>query len=183
MILPFLPELEVQAFDFRMGIDSIAISGHKMIGTPIPCGVILTKKTHVERIGNHVEYTGAKDVTISGSRNGLSPLFLWYELHCAEEDKFPKLIQACIKKATYAVKKFNEKGIYAWRNRNSIIVIFPRPEIKTIRKWQLAVEGDIAHMVTMPQLQHKTIDLIVSQVASDLKKTKNGRKKLPSIIP
>lgn len=183
MILPFLPQLESQAFDFRVGIDSIAISGHKMIGTPIPCGVVLTKKSNVDQLGTHIEYTGTKDITISGSRNGLTPLFLWHELMCAHEGKLQMLIKDCIKRAGYTVKKFNERGIKAWRNKNSIIIVFPRPSEKTIRKWQLAVEGDIAHMITMPQLPHKVIDLIVAQVAADLKKTKRTRKKLTSRLP
>jgi len=183
MILPFLPELESQPFDFRMGIDSISISGHKMIGTPFPCGVILAKKTNLEQIGTHIEYTGSKDNTISGSRNGLSPLFLWHELKCAEDGKMKKLVEECIEKAGYAVKKFNQIGIDAWRNKNSIIVVFPRPSEKMIRKWQLAVEGEIAHMITLPHLEHKVIDLVVAQVAADLKKGKHKRTKLISHIP
>jgi len=39
MILPFVPH--PQPWDFRAGIDSISISGHKMIGAPLPCGVVL----------------------------------------------------------------------------------------------------------------------------------------------
>lgn len=183
MILPFLPELEAQKFDFRIGIDSISISGHKMIGTPFPCGVILAKKENLDRIGTHIEYTGAVDNTISGSRNGLTPLFLWYELKCAEEGKFKGLVEECIEKAGYAVKKFNEKGISAWRNKNSIIVVFPRPSEKLIRKWQLAVEGEIAHMITLPHLGHDVIDKVVDQVAADLKKAKRSKKKLISHIP
>ena len=36
MILPFVEEPQ------PFGFDSVAISGHKMIGSPIPCGVALT---------------------------------------------------------------------------------------------------------------------------------------------
>ncbi|MCX6989636.1 MAG: histidine decarboxylase [Chlamydiae bacterium] len=168
MILPFLPELEVQPFDFRMNIDSIAISGHKMIGTPMPCGVILTNKKNHERMGSHIEYTGSKDSTISGSRNGLAPLFLWHELCCARKKGFEKLISGCIDKAGYTVKKFNEHGIAAWRNKNSVIVIFPKPSPKTIKRWQLATEGPISHIITLTHLSYKTIDQVVSQVALDL---------------
>lgn len=182
MILPFLPELESQVFDFRVGIDSIAISGHKMIGTPIPCGVVLTEKSHVDHISKHIEYIGSKDNTITGSRSGLAPLFLWYELVFAEEGKLKLLVEDCIKRASYAVRRFNDHGIKAWRNKNSIIIVFPRPSEKTIKKWQLAVEGEIAHMITMPHLPHKVIDLIVAQVASDIKKM-HGRKKLTTILP
>ncbi len=175
MTLPFLPELEVQPFDFRMDIDSIAISGHKMIGTPIPCGVILTRKSNQNAIGSAVEYIGTKDNTITGSRNGLSPLFLWYELHCAQKVDFHTVIHACIEKAGYAVKKFNEIGIEAWRNKNSIIVIFPKPSEKVFKKWQLAVENDIAHIITLPHVTFGMIDQIVDHVAADLKIKKNGK--------
>lgn len=172
MILPFLPEIEVQPFDFRIDIDSIAISGHKVIGTPMPCGAVITKKKNHEKIGSHIEYTGARDSTIAGSRNGLSPLFLWHELCCARKKSFPKLIQECIEKASYAVKKFNDQGIEAWRNKNSVIVIFPQPSSKTIAKWQLATEKGISHLITLTHVSYKVIDQIVKAVAFDLKKPK-----------
>lgn len=187
LILPFLPEAEPQLFDFRVGIDSIAISGHKMIGTPIPCGAVLTKKSNLddiaEKISHHIEYVGTRDHTITGSRNGLSPLFLWHELNCAESGKFEMLIQNCVALAGYAIMKFNEYGVEAWRNKNSIIIVFPRPSDKMIRKWQLAVEGHIAHMITLPHVTHKLIDRIAKQIASDLKKTRRTKRVLPTLIP
>ena len=42
MILPFVDN--PQPWDFQAGIDSISISGHKMIGAPLPCGVALADK-------------------------------------------------------------------------------------------------------------------------------------------
>lgn len=176
MILPFLPEVERQPFDFRVGIDSIAISGHKMIGTPFPCGVVITKKTHLDQIGTHIEYTASMDNTITGSRNGIAPLFLWYELGFAHEGKFEKIIAECIDKAGYAIKKFSEKGIQAWRNKNSIIVIFPKPSEKVVAKWQLATQGDIAHLITLPHLEYKAIDKIAADVHAGLKKNSKATK-------
>lgn len=177
MILPFLPEFQSQPFDFRTGINSIAISGHKLIGTPIPCGVVLVRKEHMHHIGTQIEYTGAKDVTISGSRNGLTPLFLWHEINGIENGRFAKLVKTCISLAGYAIKRFDDLGIHAWRNKNSIIVVFPRPSDKLVRKWQLAVEGDIAHLITLPHVNKKMIDLFVSQVVSDLKKSPRKHRK------
>ena len=75
VILPFVPDSP--AFDFRSGIDSISISGHKFLGSPIPCGVVLCKKSHSDKIGKSISYVDTMDTTISGSRNGLSPLILW----------------------------------------------------------------------------------------------------------
>ena len=42
MILPFVDD--PPPWNFAAGIDSIAISGHKMIGSPLPCGVALARK-------------------------------------------------------------------------------------------------------------------------------------------
>ena len=36
-------------FGFDRGADSIAVSGHKQLGTPIPCGVVCTKREHMLR--------------------------------------------------------------------------------------------------------------------------------------
>ncbi len=177
-ILPFLPESESQLFDFRLDIDSIAISGHKMIGTPFPCGCVLTKNTHLNDIGRNIEYVGSADNTITGSRNGVAPLFLWYELKFVKEGKMKGLVESCIERAGYAVKKFNEYGINGWRNKNSIIVVFPRPSEKICRKWQLACEREIAHIITMPHVPHKLIDRIVSDVANDLEKEKDRKKRI-----
>ena len=41
MILPLLKE--TPAWNFSHGVDSLSISGHKMIGSPLPCGIVLAK--------------------------------------------------------------------------------------------------------------------------------------------
>ena len=42
------------AFDFADGADSIAISGHKSFGSPMPCGVVVVKKSNRDRIARSV---------------------------------------------------------------------------------------------------------------------------------
>jgi len=44
-------------------------------------------------------------------------------------------------------------------------------------KWQLAVEGEIAHLITLPHVPKKTIDRFVDQIASDLRKKKTSKEK------
>ena len=47
---------------FEKGIDTISVSGHKMLGCPMPCGVVITRKEHMKRFSKTVEYlnsTGA----------------------------------------------------------------------------------------------------------------------------
>jgi len=49
LILPLIEEAKDWHFGFDLGADSIAVSGHKQLGTPLPCGVVCSKKEHMER--------------------------------------------------------------------------------------------------------------------------------------
>jgi histidine decarboxylase len=77
MILPFVDS--AQPFGFQHGADSISISGYKLIGSPIPCGVVLIKRKNLQR-PEWIEYSGILDTTLTGSRSGFVPLILWYAL-------------------------------------------------------------------------------------------------------
>ena len=163
MILPFVKDPE--PYDFAAGIDSISVSGHKMIGSPMPCGVVLAKKTNVNRIARSVEYVGTLDTTISGSRNGLSPLFLWSAIRKLGRSGFREMVVRCLMMADYAIERFGEEGLEAWRNNNSVTVVFPRPTPPVRQKWQIAVSHDIGHMITMPHVTRELVDELVGDMA------------------
>jgi histidine decarboxylase len=162
MILPFVGD--PQPFDFGAGIDSLAISGHKMLGSPIPCGIALAKKRHVDRIARAVEYISTSDTTVSGSRNAITPLFLWYAIHSRGVEEFRNTVRGCLEIAEYAVRRFNAAGIPAWRNRNSITVVFPTGPDDVMVQWQIAKQGDIAHLIAMPHVQKRHIDGVVADL-------------------
>jgi len=162
MILPFLDK--PPAWNFSSGIDSISISGHKMVGSPIPCGIVLAKKKNVDRIAQSVEYIGTLDTTLSGSRNALAPLFLWYAFHTIGIDGFKKIIQSCLQVADYAVKKLNELGRHAWRHPYANTVIFDRPAMSVTQHWQLACQANISHLITMPHVTKEQIDRLVADI-------------------
>lgn len=166
MILPFVDD--PQPFDFADGADSISISGHKFIGAPIPCGVALARKRHVDRIARSVEYVGALDTTISGSRNAFTPLILWSALRSMSRPEFRSAVAECLELADYAIARFESRGVKAWRNRNSITVVFPRPSEPVFRKWQFAPQRDIGHLITMPHITREIVDEFVTDVADDL---------------
>lgn len=170
MILPFVDD--APPFDFNAGISSISISGHKMIGSPIPCGVALAKKANVERIARSVEYIGTLDTTLTGSRNAITPLFLWYAMRTKPAEHFRAIIKRCLDTADYAIESFSRVGIHAWRNRHSVTVVFPRPSDALMKKWQLAVHGKIAHVITMPHVEPRHIDSLVADIAAE---RKNGK--------
>lgn len=161
MILPFVDE--PQPYGFHEGFDSLSISGHKLIGSPLPCGVVVTKKDYVARISRSIEYVGVMDTTLSGSRSAIAPLIIWLGLRRYGVDGYRKIVADMLATAQYAVDHFNELGIPAWRNKNSVTVVFPKPAPEIVAKWQLASYEDIAHIIVM---QHITKDTI-HQIAQD----------------
>ena len=57
-------------------------------------------------------------------------------------------------------------GIKAERNELSTTVVLERPNEDFVQRWQLACEGDIAHVVVMPNITPPVIDAFVDELAS-----------------
>jgi histidine decarboxylase len=152
------------AFDFEEGIDSIAISGHKFIGSPVPCGIVLAKKVHRDRIANSVAYIGTYDTTISGSRSGIAPLFIWYAIKKYGMEGFKKRTQDCLQTAEYAVDQLNKAGLNAWKNKNSITVVFDEIKRNIQLKWQLASSNGSVHIICMPGITRQKIDALIKDI-------------------
>ena len=165
MTLPFIdgsPE-----FNFSTGIHSMSISGHKLIGSPVPCGVVLALKEHVDRIARSIEYVGTLDTTITGSRNAITPLILWHAIRSQGVEGFRAIVAECLACAEYAVEQLNAIGVAAWRNPYAITVVLPKPTAVVLDKWQLAVEEDIAHIMVMPHVDRDRIDRLVADIAAN----------------
>ncbi|WP_084679089.1 histidine decarboxylase [Methylocystis sp. ATCC 49242] len=163
MTLPFMKD--APAFDFAAGADSIAVSGHKFIGMPTPSGVVVARRNNVERVKSAIEYIGASDTTISGSRNGLSTLMLWRAIHALGRKGFEARVRACLDQTQYALARLAGVGWPAWANRCSNIVVLKRPPQEIVRKWQLAVKDELAHIILMPHVGPAQIDAFVDDLS------------------
>ena len=153
------------AWDFEDGADSIAISGHKFLGSPIPCGIVLARRTHVDRIGHSVAYIGSVDTTISGSRNGFTPLLLWYAIRSLGLEGMKQRTEYSLKTAAYAEEQFKQAGIEAWRNPQAFTVVFPQPAKPVRDKWQLASANGFSHLICMPHVRREQIDELIRDIA------------------
>jgi len=159
-VQPYIP------FDFQDGADSIAISGHKFIGSPIPCGVIVTKRSLRDRIARGISYIGSLDTTITGSRNGHSVLFLWYALMKMGREGLAQRYQHSLAVAQYCKEQLNQIGIQAWTNPGAITVVFPKVSEAIKAKWQLATD-DVTHIICMPNVTKEQIDEFVRDVKEE----------------
>ncbi len=157
------------SFDFQDGADSVAISGHKFFGAPFPYGLVLVKKGNRDRIAKSVSYIGSSDTTITGSRNGLGPLFLWYRIKSLGLEGIKKRVEHSLEVTAYAEQQLKKIGINAWRNKNTFTVVFPTPAAAVKLKWQLASEEGYSHIICMPNVTKQQIDEFVADMGSQLK--------------
>lgn len=154
-------------YDFEDGADSIAVSGHKFLGAPMPCGVVIAKKHNVARIARAIDYIGNLDTTISGSRNGITPLMLWYRLEELGIEGIRKRLAHSLELAGYLERRLREASIDAWRNPNAITVVFPRASDAVRAKWQLATAGSISHVIVLPNVTREQIDAFADDLITD----------------
>ncbi|MEH2390444.1 MAG: histidine decarboxylase [Nostoc sp.] len=161
LILPFLDD--APQVNFQKPIDSIAISA-KFIGSPLPCGVVLTKKKWVEKVETMIEYIGSKDTTILGSRNGHTPLILWYAVQTRGDGGLAREAKTCINNAQYLFQQLQIREYPCMLNNFSNTVVFQKPSQRLIKKWQLAVFENWAHMIVMQNIDRDKIDIFINEL-------------------
>lgn len=161
-----LPYLKPEWFTFEKPIHSLAISGHKFIGTPFPCGVVLARRELAEHLAQEIEYIGSKDTTIMGSRNGQAVLLLWYAIY-NRQHLFSLEVAICLENAHYLQERLQEAGIKTLLNPFSTTVVFEKPSQQLVEKWQLATKGEWAHFIVMQNHERLLIDHFVADMAKD----------------
>lgn len=150
---------------FADGIDSVAISGHKMIGSPIPCGIVLANPAHVEEIRVPGAAVGADDDTISGSRDALAPLFLWHELRRLGRQGLTERVHECLRVAEYAARRLHACGRNPSHLPGTNTVLFDAPSEQLCDRWHLFRQEKRAHMVTMPHVTEELVDRLCADLA------------------
>ena len=167
LMLPFIKE--GPTISFAKPIGSISVSGHKFIGAPVPCGVVMTRKSYIQNLSSDIEYLNSKDATIMGSRNGHAALYLWYAISMKGIAGLQRDVLLCVKNSNFLKGLLVEAGIKCMLNNLSCTVVFERPTNQAfIRKWQLACQQDVAHVVVMPNVSEDKLrtfvtDLLVSR--------------------
>lgn len=167
MLLPFLTG--APTVDFTKPIDSIAVSGHKFIGSPVPCGIALTKKEHIKKITRPIEYIETMDTTIAGSRNAFSPMVLWYAIEKRGYAGFKKEANRCVKNARYLYSRLKEIGYTPHLNDFSNTVLFKQPPAEIRAKWQLASQKEQSHIVVMQHATEKILDRFIRDIQNNSK--------------
>ncbi|MFG1954575.1 histidine decarboxylase [Micromonospora sp. NPDC048830] len=152
-------------FDDAGGIASIAVSGHKFLGTPTPCGVVLIRDS-MRGHGSHVAYTDTADTTITGSRCGLAAALLWHAIATHGREGHRWRASEARTLAAYAVNQLTAAGWPAWRHPHAFTVVLPTPPEPVRKKWPLATDGGTSHIICMPGVTPGQIDAFVADIAA-----------------
>lgn len=147
-------------------IDSVSISGYKFLGTPVPCGVVLTRRSLQRQLAQSPNYTGTVDTTISGSRSGHPALLLWYAIRSLGHVGMRERAERARELAAYTVDRLNEVNWPAWRHERAFTVVFPTPPDEVTAKWVLASSAGRSHLICMPGVTKEVIDDFVRDVAA-----------------
>ncbi|KAG0541139.1 hypothetical protein BDA96_03G470600 [Sorghum bicolor] len=167
LIIPFLKQAPRVTFR-KPGIGSVSVSGHKFLGCPVPCGVVITRREHAAVLSTDVDYISSRDATITGSRNGQAPLFLWCALNAKGRRGIRDDVHRCLRNARFLARRLRDAGVSAARlNPLSITVVLERPRDEAfVRKWQLSCQGGVAHVVVMPNVGVDKIASFVEDLAA-----------------
>lgn len=172
LMLPFIRSGPLVSFHKPIG--SISVSGHKFIGAPVPCGVVMTRKRHIEKMSSNIEYLNSKDATIMGSRNGHAALYMWYRLARKGKSGLTADVERCMENSLMLVQLLKDIGVTCMLNDMSSTVVFERPtEHAFVRKWQLACSGDVAHVVVMPSVTPDILRLFVDELNESREKMRH----------
>lgn len=150
-------------FDFRLPIHTLSFSGHKFLGAPIPCGVVLSHNDPIRPFDGSAEYVGSLDTTLSGSRDGLSALVLWLVIQRLGPQGLAELAEESLQLAVDFAARMEHAGMGVIRHEHGCILVFQRPDEELARRWQLATRGDFAHIVTVPGVTSEMLETFLHE--------------------
>jgi histidine decarboxylase len=151
--------------DFADGADSVTISGHKFLGSPVPCGVVVTRNRHRDQ-APAVDYTASPNSTLGCSRSGHAPLILWYALRRLGIDGLRRRAEESRRLADYLTATLQQLGWPAYRHEHAFTVVLRTPPPAVTEKWVLASSNGWSHIVCMPGVSQTQLDAFAADLAT-----------------
>lgn len=169
---PFIEDDCKPYIGFDIAIDSMSISWHKFIGSKYAAWIFICRKSLRDEVMNkrrsNSEYIGTRDITISGTRNAHSPIYLADSI-LKRQHQFGSEISQCLTNSDYLIESINRHmpRYQPWRNPYSTTVVFSKPSDRIVKKYSLACTWNIAHVVVMQHVSKALIDEFVGDLSKD----------------
>jgi histidine decarboxylase len=150
------------------GADSISISGHKFLGTPFPCGVIITRAAHRNLVPRLAGYTGSSEPTLTSSRNGHAALLLGHRLRTLGLEGLRRRAEQTRASAEHAEHLLRAAGWEAWRSQPyACTVVLRAPPQRLLQRWPLPTADGWAHLVCTPGVTRQCIERFVAELRAE----------------
>jgi histidine decarboxylase len=151
-------------------VDSLCVSGHKFLGIRTPCGVLVARRAHVDRVRAELPYAADSDATITGSRSGHTAAALWWAMQRHGVEGHRRRAEQARMVARYAVLALRRHGIEAWRNPGAFTVAFKAPPDDVVRRWSLATQDGWSHLIAMPGVTRDVVEEFAADMAAALRR-------------
>ena len=158
---------ERPGFDFADGADSIIISGHKFLGSPVPSGVVVVRASLREH-GRSATYTGAPDSTVNNSRSGLAALVWWYALRRHGVDGLRARAEQAREVAAHLHGRLvavGWHGVHRYPHACTVTLAAPAPAVA--ERWSLPIEGGRGHVVAVPGVTREMTDAFLADLLAE----------------
>jgi histidine decarboxylase len=174
--LPFYPDVNKPDLNFeKYPYDSIAVSGHKFFGSPIPLGIFLIREKYIHpEETDYIEYIHSHNITIPCSRSALNTLILWWTATTTPREELTKEAIQIIESARHFYREFQKRRYPAWLNPYSNTVFFKSPSSQFCQHWSLSLMtcpklGPLAHAIMMQHVDKKMMDEFFYELDQELK--------------
>ncbi|KAL3676889.1 hypothetical protein R1sor_026837 [Riccia sorocarpa] len=172
-------------------VNSIAVSGHKWIGCPVPTGVYMTKTKNQIMPLEKPSYIHTLDTTLAGSRSGLASAFMWDYLSRHSFNALMEKAVHCHKMAATLAEKLRTLNdlverrelhpnlspptLWVCRSPVSLAVIFRRPNKAIMQKYILCGEEEfrpgesrkLTHVYAMEHVTLEHVDRLIHDLSQD----------------
>ncbi|MGW6144412.1 pyridoxal-dependent decarboxylase [Streptomyces sp. NPDC055140] len=154
---------QVPPWSLAHGAHSITLSGHRLLGLPVPAGISLIRREPDPPTTLGIQ---VPDRLVVGSRSGLSALLLWTRLRSLGRAGVAAMVARCQDVAAYAREQFEAAGASPQRFPGSLTVTFDRPPNWVVDKWHLQYTGDRARITTTGPMTHTAVDELTADLSA-----------------
>ena len=154
----FLPLID--KYTIGDGFDSVNISGHKFIGSPCPSGIFITLTKFISK--KYIEIIANNDVTIGGSRNGLSPILIYNRIESlGGKNGLIKRYNTALEKADLFLKILLENNIKAWKNPKAITIVLENIPDIIFKKWYFPKYQHRSTLTCLPKFSQQMLEQFI----------------------
>ncbi|WP_070018833.1 pyridoxal-dependent decarboxylase [Streptomyces nanshensis] len=144
-------------WQFEHGADSLSLTGHTLVGSPLPCGAALAR-TEFAPAGS----ARGRDLHLN-SGSGLAAVLLWARLRQLGHQGVRELVQHALEIAQYLTEELTPLRARPTRGLDAFTVVVRRPPPHLVSKYHLICHGDYARILATPEMTRAAVNAFCAE--------------------